>query len=290
MIHQSVHAFAEDDGQPLFADVFAPNARASLPAVLLIYGGAWQSGSRSQYRHWGSWLAENGYVAVAIDYRLSSHERATWPSVLEDARAALDFMRAEASSLGIDPHRLAVMGPSAGGHLASLVALTADSSSMSRSQEEDNLVRSRGGNGRGVRAVIPVYGVFDLREWWAHVATTRQDHPLENLFGGELREHERTCRDASPISWVTEKGLGGDVAWLVVWGADDTIVPEAGQSVAFVRALQSVGARVQTLEIAGAGHFWHTAGDIEQGPNSALKHVLLPFLDRHLGLPGGEET
>ena len=143
---------------------------------------------------------------------------------------------------------------------------------------------ARNGASAGVRAVVSVYGVFDLREWWTHVATARKDRPLENLFGGERSEHEETSRVASPIVWVTDRGPGSDIAWLVAWGTDDAIVPEAGQSVAFAKALRSAGASVQTLAIPGAGHFWLTADDIDQGANATLKQDLLPFLDRYVAL------
>ncbi|TGE04287.1 alpha/beta hydrolase [Hymenobacter fodinae] len=105
-------------------DVFypKPKRRQLRPAVLLIHGGGWRSGDRSQHVPLAQQLAGKGYVAVTAEYRLSTE--APYPAAVQDLKAALRWMRAHARTYGIDTARLAVWGFSAGGQLAALIGTT----------------------------------------------------------------------------------------------------------------------------------------------------------------------
>ena len=92
--------------------------------TILIHGGSFRAGSKADYgRTWGPYLAARGYVVFAIDYRLSTPQRLTWPQALLDAKAAVQYVRGHAAVLGVNPDRIAIGGDSAGATLASLVAL-----------------------------------------------------------------------------------------------------------------------------------------------------------------------
>jgi acetyl esterase len=92
------------------------------PAVVFIHGGAWGGGESWWHIHQCHSLAARGFAAFTIRYRLGGE--ALWPAALEDAKCAIRWVRTNAAALGVDPDRIAVAGGSAGGHLASLVALT----------------------------------------------------------------------------------------------------------------------------------------------------------------------
>ena len=83
--------------------------------MLLVHGGGWSGGDRTQLRGYGILLGRHGFVSVACEYRLSGE--AHWPAQIHDVKAALRWMRANSDRLGIDPARIAVSGNSAGGHL-----------------------------------------------------------------------------------------------------------------------------------------------------------------------------
>ena len=111
------------------ADLYSPLAIAKdarLPAVVWIHGGGWNGGSKSSSREVNvcNTLALNGYIAMSIDYKLSSEKIAVWPQNLWDCKTAVRWLRKNAERLGIDPDRIGVMGGSACGHLASMVALS----------------------------------------------------------------------------------------------------------------------------------------------------------------------
>lgn len=101
-------------------DVYRPRAAGPHPAVVLIHGGSWDSGDRRALGPLARDLAERGFVAFAIEYRLSGEAR--FPAAVEDARAAVRWVGQHARRFGGDPARIAVFGPSAGGHLALMVA------------------------------------------------------------------------------------------------------------------------------------------------------------------------
>src|SRR5271154_6142912 len=114
--------FAEHDGTKLVGDLYLPKGRAKAPVLVAVHGGGWQIGNRQFYRYWGLFLARAGYAVFAIEYRLGS----TYPAAVYDTKAAVQFVRAKAAVFDLDPDRIGLIGDSAGGHLASLVALAGD--------------------------------------------------------------------------------------------------------------------------------------------------------------------
>ncbi len=105
----------------LALDLYAP-ARADAkpaPCVLVVHGGGWDSGDRTEIAHFNHWLASLGYAVVAIDYRLAP--KFPWPAQREDVLAALAFLKSRAAQLAIDPTRLVLLGRSAGGQIAETV-------------------------------------------------------------------------------------------------------------------------------------------------------------------------
>src|SRR5256885_16311451 len=114
--------FAEHDGTKLLGDLYAPKGLDKAPVLVGVHGGGWQVGDRKFYKNWGAYLAKNGYAVFAIEYRLMKPGVKTWPGAVYDTKAAVQFVRAKAGELGVDPERIGMIGDSAGAHLSSLVA------------------------------------------------------------------------------------------------------------------------------------------------------------------------
>jgi sugar lactone lactonase YvrE/acetyl esterase/lipase len=114
-------AYAHYGDRQLQLDLYRPiNHDAPLPAIICLHGGGWFQGDRTKLTPLAQTLAAQGYVAVTISYRLSGEAR--FPAALHDAKAAVRWLRAHASTYGIDPTAIGVTGLSAGGHLAALLA------------------------------------------------------------------------------------------------------------------------------------------------------------------------
>jgi acetyl esterase/lipase len=129
--------FAEHDDAKLLGDLYLPKGSRKTPVLVGVHGGGWQVGDRKFYRHWGSYLAKYGYAVFAIEYRLMRPGVKTWPGVVYDCKAAVQFVRANAEALGLDPDRVGLIGDSAGAHLSALVALAGDEPLFSSQYRDD---------------------------------------------------------------------------------------------------------------------------------------------------------
>lgn len=109
----------------LSLDYYRPAAAAAgpVPCVIVVHGGGWDSGDRTQLAAFNHWLASLGYAVAAISYRLAPAH--TWPAPRDDTLAAIAYLKANAAALRLDPRRLVLLGRSAGGQIAEVVAYTA---------------------------------------------------------------------------------------------------------------------------------------------------------------------
>lgn len=225
-------------------DVFAPaDGGSNRPVLLQIHGGAWIIGTKEQQgqplmRH----LARNGWVCVAINYRLSPGAR--FPDHLVDAKRALAWIRANIAQYGGDPATVAVTGGSAGGHLAALVGLTANMPQYQPGFEDVDT---------SVVACVPVYGVLDLVNTVGvrrGVAAKTFDHLMaRSLMPTRRRDDLAGWMAASPLSHVRP----GLPPFYVVQGSQDTLVwPEEARH--FVSAMRHEGNLTAYAEIPYAQH------------------------------------
>ena len=114
--------FVETPNGPQYLDVYLPEGHGDepLPVIVFYFGGGWEMGNRHQLGMYD--LEEfplHGYAVVPADYRLS--DEATFPAQIQDAQAAVRWVRENSDKYPFDPERIGVIGPSAGGHLAALV-------------------------------------------------------------------------------------------------------------------------------------------------------------------------
>ena len=249
-------------------DLYLPGGAGPYPALLCLHGGAWARGAPRQYQEWGPWLAARGYAVVAVDYRLSTEVSPSWPGVHEDVQRALRWLVEEAPALRVDPARLGLVGDSAGGHMATLLSL-------------EDWVRPH------VRAVVGVYGIYDLIDWW-EVTQARMDDPVGKLMGKTPAQAPEDYRRFSPLQGVEAQGVPPGVPYLIIHGEQDPIVHH-NQSERFIAALRAAGAEVETLFVPGAGHSWFTylpnepdRRRVDQEPNVTVAPVLRSFLERSM--------
>lgn len=269
--------YVEHDGVKLSGDLYLPKGLDKAPLLIAVHGGGWQVGAPAFYRHWGPLFAKHGYALFAIRYRLSKPGAKTYPGAVYDVKAAVQFGRANAAQLGIDPDRIGLIGDSAGAHLVSLVALAGDEPSFSTDYRGD----PHAATPANVKAVIGFYGVYDMQAQWMHDQITRpRDQITEKFLGVSPMQSRRTYFDASPLSYATvDKNETTRTRFLLIYGTDDDIVDPQTQSVAFLTALKQAGFFARTIVVPGSGHFWASDPVEEAGSyGAAAAPQMLRFL------------
>jgi acetyl esterase/lipase len=239
--------YVKRGGQALVGDLYMPADDTNVPCLVAVHGGAWQRGQRANYRHIGRYLADRGIGLFAISYRFAPRDR--YPAAVHDARDGVRFLRAKGASLGVDPARIGIMGDSAGGHLAALVALAGDHPEFTATAED-----AYPGVSAKVKVCVPVYGVYDmLAQWDADRALAPSVSGSEVFIGVSPVEDRFAYHRASPINYVTK--AAAHTAFLLCWGARDDVVDPATQSEAFLTALKRADIMVRTCVVDGP-HFW----------------------------------
>ncbi|MGL4555175.1 MAG: alpha/beta hydrolase [Gemmataceae bacterium] len=234
-------------GEELKLDLAVPPGDGPFPAVVCLHGGGWVGGDRKQLTRTLGVLSRRGYVAIAPDYRLAPKHR--FPACLDDCKAAVAWLRANAAKYHIDPARVGVIGMSAGGHLACMLAV----------------------DGGGVQAVVAFSPPCDLTDegLWTPDALSRNLIPL---LGCPPTDDLERYRQASPAS----RDVKGAPPMLLVVGSEDKTVPPA-QAEGFAKKVNRAGGAARLLVMQGEGHTW-------TGSN-LLKSIdeMLTFLDETLG-------
>jgi acetyl esterase/lipase len=243
--------YAVHDGISLIGDFYKPAGDAIVPIVVAVHGGAWKVGDATDFQYWGPWLASRGIATYSIEYRLVRGERNQYPAAVFDVRAAVQFVRANANRLGIDPARIALMGASAGAHLSALVALAGERPVFKTGYPDD----PHKDTSTEVKAVVAAYGVYDMLAQWDHDQIARPRDQITELFLG-VRPTEDKFRyfEASPLAYATTHANA--TSFLLTWGTDDDVVDWKTQSWPFLTALKQSGYFVRTAPVQGAPHFW----------------------------------
>jgi acetyl esterase/lipase len=213
-------------------------------------------------------------VVLSIDYRLG--KAGAYPGSVYDVKAAIQFVRAKAADLGVDPDRIGLMGDSAGSHLVALVAL-AGAEPLFASGDRDDPNAATPVN---VKAVVGFYGVYDMLAQWHHDQIARPlDQIAEKYLGVSPMQNRRIYFESSPISYATIDKKS--TRFLLIHGTNDDIVDPPSQSEAFWLALNQAGIGVRRIVIPGAGHFW--ASDPFEGEPGGYGATTAPRLLRFLG-------
>ena len=256
------------DGHNLLLDIYSPKSISHpLPVVLWIHGRRWLYGSKEQ--HYPVNLTAHGYIVVSLDYRLSGE--APFPAAIEDCKAAVRWLRANAATYHIDPDHIGAWGHSAGGHLAALLGTSGGVAEL-EGAGDNPAFSSR------VQAVCDMSGPSDILELYQTVSSLdngsghRVKSAVEQFLGGSVEQNRAKAIAASPITYVSKD----DAAFLVIHGENDMSIP-VSQGEVFVEKLKAVGVDA-TFEIAtGRGH---SIG----APRFA--NEIVGFFDKHLKLSG----
>src|SRR5262245_14143551 len=267
-------AYANHDGVALLGDLYLPTGAGRAPALIAVHGGGWQAGARSAFQFWGPYLAERGYALFAISYRLAKKGEKMFPQAVNDVLAAVQFVRASAGQFKIDPERIGLLGASAGAHLASLAALGGASPVFTGAYTKDPhaTVSTK------VKALVGVYGVYDLVEMWQrYLIQSPRENNIENFVGAAPMDDPRLYFEASPINYATT--ANNQIGVFLSVGTEDDLVNRAAQTDAFLLRLKQAGFFVRTCIVQGAPHYW--VGDPIDEPNS-YSGFMAPRLMRFL--------
>lgn len=270
--------FAVHGGIRLTGDLYRPEGARAAPVMVAVHGGAWKAGAAGDFRYWGPWLAARGIALFSIEYRLVKGGENRYPASVHDVRTAVQFMRAEAAKLGLDPARIGLMGASAGGHLSSFVALAGDLAPFAQGNPDSRYPAIS----TAVKVVVAAYGVYDMLAQWQHDQIERpRDQQTEIYLGVSPMESKLRYFEASPIAYTTTHA--NKTSFLLVWGTDDDVVDWKTQSKPFATALKQAGYYVRTVPLQAAPHFW-MYDPIEEPAShvSFLAPKLLRFLAERL--------
>ena len=252
--------FANPDGQHLPLDLARPRTGdGPFPAIVCIHGGGFRAGTREGYDALCVTLAQHGYVAGTITYRLAPAYQ--FPAAVYDCKAAVRWLRSNASKYHIDPARIGVMGGSAGGHLALFLGVTGG---VKEFEGTGNLDQSS-----DVSCVVSYFGPSDFTQSYGKSVDAHEVLPL--FFGGNLEQKRREHIVGSPLYWVTPRAA----PTLCIHGTKDNYVAYE-QAVWMVDRLKASAVEAELVTFEGAGHGFKGA-EAEQADAA-----MLAFFDRHL--------
>jgi acetyl esterase/lipase len=229
--------FRETPQRALRLNLRVPERDGRSPVLVHVHGGAWAFGDKG-YGEFGQRHAAAGVATASVQYRLSYE--APYPAAVRDVVAAVRWVRANADRYGLDPERVALVGGSAGGHLATLVAAAPD---VTRFRPPGFLTDQP----VGVSAVVGHAGVYDMT-----TEGMRQSGLVQQFVGGRYADHPERYREASPRFHVGE----GDTPVLLFHGTDDGVVPYA-QATSYRTALRDGSVPVSLFTGEGAKHVFY---------------------------------
>ncbi len=232
--------YGKGGGMDLQLDLAIPKGEGPFPAVVCIHGGGWRAGNRQELAKVIEALAQQGFVAATVSYRLAPQHR--FPAQIEDCKAAVRWLRANAKKYKVDPDRIGALGLSAGGHLACLLGTASEKAGL----------EGNGGNAgvsSRVQAVVSFFGPTDLtdRTWSKEIETTL----IVPFLGGKLEEKRDLYKLCSPLSHATKDAP----PFLFFHGDRDPLVG-IHHSQKLVKKLKDLGVSARLVTMQGEGHGW----------------------------------
>ncbi|MGE5193824.1 MAG: alpha/beta hydrolase fold domain-containing protein [Deltaproteobacteria bacterium] len=253
--------YSNPDDQHLQVNIARPKTgEGSFPAIVCIHGGGFRAGHRDGYNGLCLKLAERGYVAVTVSYRLAP--KYPFPAAVHDTKAAVRWLRARAKDYKVDPHRIGTTGGSAGGHLAQFLGVTSGVA----------MFEGDGGypdQSSAVACVVNVYGPSDFTKSYGKSVDAAEVLPL--FLGGNLETARHRHIVSSPLYWVTPNAA----PTLCIHGTEDKYVAHE-QAVWLIDRLKAADVEAELLTLPGAGHGF-------KGEDAAkAEAALFAFFDRQL--------
>jgi len=258
--------YANVGGHSLKLDLHLPQA-AKAPLILYVHGGGWRSGSKADVPILP--LLGHSYAIASVDYRLST--QAPFPAQIHDLKAAIRWLRAKAPDYGYDAEMIAIIGSSAGGHLAALVGVT------NGHPELEGTLGAHQGQSSQVQCIVSYYGAANLQSILSQstdFGLKMRVPALQLLLGGLPEEKPALARLASPIAHLDKD----DPPLLLIHGAADPQMPPQ-QSQEFAKAYEELQLPVQFISLPGSKHGGAEFYDAER------MALVAKFLHTHLNMP-----
>jgi acetyl esterase/lipase len=215
---------------------------ANPPLIVYVHGGAWRAGSKSDVPI--AKLLDQGFAIASVDYRLSTE--APFPAQVHDIKAAIRFLRAKSALFHINTQRIAIIGSSAGGHLAALVGMTNGNAELEGGLGE-HLNQSS-----DVQAIVSLFGASNLQTILAQsteFGLKMRVPALQLLLGGQPSEKPELAKLASPVAHLDKN----DPPLLLIHGDADPQMPPQ-QSEELDKAYKALNLPVQFITIKGGKH------------------------------------
>jgi acetyl esterase/lipase len=233
------------NGRDLRLDIYSPKSITQpLPVVLWIFGNRWSRGSKNHRPPLN--LVSRGYIVVSIDYRLSGE--APFPAAIEDCKAAVRWVRANAAAYHFDPDHIGAWGHSAGGHLAALLGTSGGVAEL-EGAGDNHTFSSR------VQAVCDMSGPSDILQFYEAVSHSDEGiaridrSSIEQFLGGSVEQNRAKAIAASPTTYVSKD----DPPFLIIHGENDMTIP-VSQSEVLASKLKAAGVQVILIAAEGRGH------------------------------------
>lgn len=245
--------YAGDEKEYHNLDIYLPSTeKSAYKAIVVIYGSAWFGNNMKQFAYdaLGKQLLEGGFAVIAINHRASSD--APYPAQINDVKAAIRFIRANASLYKIDASFIGITGFSSGGHLASLAGTT---NGVKEYTLNNTTVDIEGNVGKhhsassAVNAVVDWFGPIDMMLMDECNGPKGNDSPEAALIRGNPADNPDMIGLLNPITFLDE----ADPQFLVIHGAADNVVPHC-QSELFSAALKEKGVLKQFITVPEGQH------------------------------------
>lgn len=215
-------------------DVYYPASGGPWPVFLYVHGGSWMEGDKAEGEGWRG-LNEQGFLVVSLNYRLSPINK--FPTMIEDLKCAVRFLRAHAGDFNLDPDHIAALGASAGGHLVALMGVADETAGWDVEYYPDQSSR--------IQAVITIAGFFDFSQKIPGGVGT----PIYTAFGALAGADSPKLTTASPITYITPD----DPPFLIFHGTRDNIAPPE-QSRIMDEHLRAAGVPSTIIIVEGGDH------------------------------------
>lgn len=243
-------------------DILKPQSKTPLPAIVYVTGGGFINANKDNGIQLRMHLAEAGYVVASIEYRVAP--TAVFPQPLEDVKASIRYLRANANKFNIDPDRIGIVGGSAGGYLTAMAGVTSGTTTFDKGENLDQ--------SSSVKAAVDLYGLSDLtrigddysdavKEAHKSAGTTEalwvNGSPVFGGRDGGILADPAAAKAADPMTYVGKNSA----PMLLMHGTKDFVVPPSQTDLLF-QALRKEGIPSDRYLVEGAAHggvYWDQA-------------------------------
>jgi acetyl esterase/lipase len=213
--------------------------KGPFPVIVCVHGGAWRMGSKRDLRGWIEHLADQGFVAASVGYRLVPDVK--WPGQVEDVQTAVRWLRTNGAKYNLDPKRVGAMGFSAGGHLVSFLGMIDKHDGFECKECAEASSK--------VNCVVNFFGPVDLCYYGSDESA--QNAVFKPMLGHRFDENQECYKKASPINYITKE----TTPFLIFHGTEDRLVP-IDQSRKLHEKLKGAGVASKLIEFKGEDHGW----------------------------------